>query len=70
MIAVVESIPTPPVAWSALIPLLAFTGAALLLLLVSALTPRRLPRGRCARSLATASRPSCRRAAQASLTSS
>ncbi|HEY2333180.1 MAG TPA: NADH-quinone oxidoreductase subunit N [Acidimicrobiales bacterium] len=45
MIAVVESIPTPPVAWSALVPILAFTGAALLLLLVSALTPRRLPRG-------------------------
>jgi NADH-quinone oxidoreductase subunit N len=45
VIAVVQALPTPPVAWSALVPLLAFVGAALLLLLVATLTPARLPKG-------------------------
>ena len=43
--AVVDPYTTPAIAWSALVPILAFTGAALLLLLVTALTPARLPKG-------------------------
>jgi NADH-quinone oxidoreductase subunit N len=45
VIAQVESTPTPEVAWFALVPILALVGGALVLLTLTALTARRLPKG-------------------------